>query len=83
MNDEPMQKTFKDLHDSLQLMANVEKLRPRIRSEEDQASVEANVAEVSDKLHRLLNRSQNDWRFLNSTKLTLRYPRSTVEGWPG
>ncbi len=32
-----MQRAFKDLQDSLQLMAHAEKLRPRIRSEEDQA----------------------------------------------
>jgi len=60
MSNEPMQRAFKDLQDSLQLMAHAEKLRPRIRSEEDQASFEANVAEVTHKLHRLMNRDQND-----------------------
>ncbi len=55
-----MQRAFKDLQDSLQLMAHAEKLRPRIRSEEDQASFEANVAEITHKLHRLMNRDQND-----------------------
>ena len=55
-----MQRAFKDLQDSLQLMAHAEKLRPRIRSEEDQASFEANVAEVTYTLHRLMNRDQND-----------------------
>ena len=55
-----MQRAFKDMQDSLQLMAHAEKLRPRIRSEEDQACFEANVAEVTDKLHRLMNRDQND-----------------------
>jgi len=57
-----MQNAFKDLQGSLHLMAHAEKLRPRIRSEEDQASFEANVAEITDKLHRLMkrNRAQND-----------------------
>ena len=60
MSNAPMQRAFKDLQDSLQLMAHAEKLRPRIRSEEDQASFEANVAEITHKLHRLMNRDQSD-----------------------
>jgi len=60
MSNAPMQRAFKDLQDSLQLMAHAEKLRPSIRSEEDQARFEANVAEVTYKLHRLMNRDHND-----------------------
>jgi N-acetylglutamate synthase/N-acetylornithine aminotransferase len=55
-----MQKAFKDLRDSFLLMANAEKLRPRIRTEKDQASFEADVAEVTETLRRLMNRDQND-----------------------
>jgi hypothetical protein len=60
MSSEPMQKAFKDLRDSFLLMANAEKLRPRIRTEKDQASFEADVAEVTETLRRLMNRDQND-----------------------
>jgi N-acetylglutamate synthase/N-acetylornithine aminotransferase len=60
MSSEPMEKAFKDLRDSFLLMANAEKLRPRIRTEKDQASFEADVAEVTETLRRLMNRDQND-----------------------
>jgi hypothetical protein len=54
MSNERMQAAFKDLQESLSLMAHIEERHPRIRSEEDQARFEANVAEITDKLNRLI-----------------------------
>jgi hypothetical protein len=62
MSNKPMQAVFKDLQDSLIVMAQIENRQTRIRSEKDQASFEANVAEIADKLNRLMrgNRDLND-----------------------
>lgn len=54
MSNEAMRAAFKDLQDCLVVMAHMEKRQIRIRSEEDQTRFEANVAEITDKLNRLM-----------------------------
>ena len=57
-----MRAAFKDLQDSLIVMAPIKTRRFRIRSEKNQARIEANLAEITDKLNRLMrgNRDLND-----------------------
>ena len=62
MSNEPMRMAIKELQDSLIVMAHIKTRRFRIRSEKNQARIEANLAEITDKLNRLMrgNRDLND-----------------------
>jgi len=66
MDNEAMQAAFKDLQDSLVMMAHIKARQIRIRGEKNRARSETNLAEIAHKLK--LNRLISGDRDLNDYK---------------